>query len=238
MWDLDLLVPGDDLEAAVRQLEACGYRRWPPRAKASAHEIVVEREGDPGPIELHFELGDRTVTSALSTAEALGCATPHVRDDARLLLLSPTHAVVHNVVHAEAQDFDHAIGAIPVRQLHTFVTIARHHGAVIDWTEVRTRTDRLLEAHAELAHFLFGFDTPGVSPGWRALVHRWRCVATLSVPGAADAQRNLRFAFDAEYLRQRYGSGTTTSLRLRHARTLWRERGRAVLDDALVPRAR
>jgi hypothetical protein len=238
MWDLDVLVPAEQLDAAVPALEAIGFTRWPPPPKRSAHEIVVEREHDPGPIEVHFELGDRAITRALATDEAVAAATSHVVDGARLRLLSPTHAVAHNVVHAQAQDFDHAVGAIPVRQLHTFVALAHHHGDAVDWTDVSARTGRLLDAHVELARHLFGFTPPLGRPGASARAHRVRCLTTYRVPGLADAQRNLRLAFDADYLHQRYGAGSTAGLRWRHARTLLRERGRAVVGEVLVPRAR
>jgi hypothetical protein len=143
-------------------------------------------------------------------------------------LLSPAHVLLHNVLHSELQDLNHAVGGIAVRQLHTFAAICRRLDGANDVDEVRERLaahglQRLHESHTHLVRRLFGLDA-GPGPTFSARAHYARCLATFALGWPADVQRNLRFTFDPVYMRRRYGDGSLTRARLRHARSLWRGR--------------
>jgi hypothetical protein len=228
MRDLDILVMKADLEAAMGALAGVGYRVVPTRTMESDHERSMRRDGDAGAIDLHFDLGEAPVVEVLPTAEALAEARTCTTDGISYRLLAPAHVLLHNVLHSELQDLNHAVGGIAVRQLHTFVAVHRRIDDRKGVDAVRERLaahglHRLHEAHAHLVRRLFGLDA-GPGPTLSARAHYARCLATFALGWPADVHRNLRFAFDPVYMRRRYGDGSVTRARLRHARSLWRGR--------------
>src|SRR5439155_6543383 len=110
MHDLDILVPRADLDGAIAALVTAGYALVPSPTMDSDHERSLQRATDAGAVDLHFELGEAPLTAVLPTIEALSEASERSLDGVTYRVLAPTHALLHNIVHSEVQDLNHAVG--------------------------------------------------------------------------------------------------------------------------------
>jgi hypothetical protein len=93
----------------------------------------------------------------------------------------------------------------------------------------------MLDSYLNLAHqfmALPGDLAPRPSRALRA--RRAMCVANTDLRGRpGDLVRNLQEAFEADYVRSRYGEGSSLlRLRTRHASMLWRTQGKGTLNEA------
>jgi hypothetical protein len=242
MIDLDLLVPGDQLQAADEALRGLGYAPDPGKPFLHPHELPFLRARAAGPIELHVELGSPPIPSVLPAAEAWADSSELPFGDAVARALSPTHQVLNNILHSAVQDLDHAVGALPLRQLLTLSQLVRTHGSAVDWAEIDRRMELPglggeLRDHLWLAHRVAGMPRPDASRRVRPRVHEARVLASFALGWPADVQRNLRFAFGRAYLDSLYEHGDRslklTEARIRHAAHLVRRDGRSVLTKAL-----
>jgi hypothetical protein len=124
--------------------------------------------------------------------------------------------------------------------MHTLTVFVRRHGARIDWSEIRTRMSRVdhmavLAAYLDLAHRFMALPSELAPPPTLVMrARRAACAASADLDGRpGDMFRNLQDAFDADYLRARYGTGRSVRrLRAHHAATLWRARGKVTLSEA------
>lgn len=211
MGDLDLAVPSDSMTAAAGALEALGYgpdRTW---VLLHPHVLPMARRRVPGPIELHSELGTPRVAAVLPFASAWQAATELSFDGVKVRALSPTHQVLHSVLHASVQDLGHAVGGLPLRQLFTLAHLDRVHGSSVDWPAIRAGMHdhglaRVLKDHLWLAHRLAGMALPeGVTAGVSPRLHEARVLANFGLGWPAYLHRNLLDAFDRNYLDALYG---------------------------------
>jgi hypothetical protein len=92
------------------------------------------------------------------------------------LLPSPTHFVMHNVIHTFVADMRMLRGYLSLRQLYEFVCANRTYGERIDWTVIQQRFVSLgygsaLRGYAVLASVYLGFQVPPELPisGWARL---------------------------------------------------------------------
>jgi hypothetical protein len=174
--DIDVLIPPSQLAGAVKHLRAAGYR------PVAAEEELPETE-DYGPkihhyprsysldwpvaVELHVHPVHLPVARLLGSEEVVRDATPLNWRGGDCLLPSPTHFVMHNVIHA----FDdiRVLGILSLRQLFEFVYASRTYGERIDWAVIQQRFDSLgygreLRGYAMLANAYLGFQVPAVLP--------------------------------------------------------------------------
>jgi hypothetical protein len=236
MVDLDLAVPPGQRGAAVRALTEMGYRPEPGMPYLHLHELPLVRDRTAAPIEVHVELGTTVLASVLPASEAWEDSLQIEVDGALARGLSPTHQVLHNILHAAVQDRNHAVGGLPLRQLLILSGLQRAHGSAVDWPAIARRTDehglsRQRTAHIWLAHHLTGMPLPeGARP---ARLHEARVLLGFGLPGITEAQRNVRFVLGREYLNWKYPHGSRSvplaMARARHiARVLRRDRLRAL----------
>lgn len=242
MHDLDLLVRREDLGLAVRTLRRIGYEeRWA-RTMQSYHELSLCKVGEPGLLDLHFELGERTVTKVLPTAEILMRSTERQESGVIYRSLAPNDLVLHRLLESELQDLNYVVAGISLRQLYTYKVVVQKLRGDVDWRLVGNRLSaaglgRVQAAHAHLLRKLFAIQLgPEVSIAARA--HYYRCLAGFGLRWPPDLERNLRFAFDPVYMRHRYPGDSLTAARLRHVRRLWHQRGHGVFQDAFHMRGR
>jgi hypothetical protein len=238
MYDIDLLVRPNEFDRSQATIAALGYHPKDP-LHASPHAVnFVCETGAGGGLDLHRDLGSPALISVLPASDALARSVPRALEDLRYATMSPTDTVIHNVAHAQLQTLEHAAAAVPLRQLHTYATYVTQNLDTVDWNEV-THRFRLagrrpsLDAHAELVYRLFGIATP-VESTLRARLHYERCMVTFVSPVLSELPRNLYFAFEASYMRRRYGSGPMTMLRIRHAKRLWKDLRARVVDQVLA----
>jgi hypothetical protein len=244
MVDLDLVV--HDLDQAVAALEPMGYESRPGRLFAHPHELPLVADGAPGPVELHTTVGAPDVVAVLPTAEIWAAARRTEMGGGPLSTLAPTHQVVHNVLHAQVQDRNHAVAGIGLRQLHTFAALVRCHDADIDWHDVRARfgahdLDAVLDGYLDLARVLLDAPVPSPRQPTAARARTHACLASAALRSApSDVARNLRDAFAPDYLDARYGYGHRrvglARTRVRHAWQLWRESGLRGLERTVNQR--
>ena len=224
--DLDVLVPREAADDALVVLHRLGYRvieRYP-----AGHNAFGElaRVGDPGAVDLHFELID--TPHVLPAADVWRRAVEIAAGSTRFFIPSPTDRVLHNVLHAQIHHLaNYYLGTIELRQLHDLATLTRRYGPDIDWPFIddcltRHRLRPPLYAHAFAAHRLL--ESPWMLPGpptLAARLHLRRCLLQLQAPLLARLSvpfANLQAAFashrmDALYARR----GPLLMRRLHHA---------------------
>jgi hypothetical protein len=245
-WDLDLAVSPEELTSAVTALNAIGYRPKPTRPFATPHELPLRADHQLGDLELHSSLGSPPIPDVLPMDMARMTGTPLEAGSARALGLCPTDSVIHNVLHAQLQDLNHACGGIAVRQLHTLTRLTQAHAERIDWPRVwhafeAHRLTGVLQAYLHQAETLLRASVPpGPQSRRPAAAHHLFCLACWELGWPTDVLRNLRFAFGREYLSATYDrpdpGGWLIRLRAAHALQLLHSRGRTVLRDATVRR--
>ena len=243
MSDLDVVVPGADLSRTPEILLELGYRPDPGKPFLHPHELPFYRAGAPGPIEVHCELGSSALSDVLPVAEAWAASTELTIGQASARAMSPTHQVLHNILHSAVQDLNHVVGGLPLRQLLTLAGLARVHGAAVDWPGIERRMQEhglggTYHDHLWLTHRLTGMALPdnvGGGPGAR-LYERW-ALASYALGWPANAQRNVRHAFGRAYLDSLYAHGDRPLqlawARARHAVTVLRRDGRGALEATL-----
>jgi hypothetical protein len=238
--DLDLLVQDEQMSAAGEALERLGYEPDPAGPFLHPHELPFIRDRSPGPIELHAALGSPPIPTALPVTEAWAESSELSVGSARAQALSPTHQVLHNVLHSAVQDLNHAVGGLPLRQLLTLSRLVQTHGPAIDWVAIQRRMeehglDSQLRDHLWLAHRFAGMALP--DGRWRAWprLHELRVRASFALGWPPHVQRNLRFAFGRAYLDSLYAHGDQpvklVAARAHHAFRILRRDGRRVLGD-------
>jgi hypothetical protein len=243
MADLDLLVDRPDLDRAVDALTGFGYRVPPRPVYEAPHEVRLFAPGTPVPLEVHNALGAASITTVLPTEEVLESALRVEREGVRYRIPTPTHAVLHQILHAQVQDRNHLTFGIPLRQLHTFGRLVRTNDGRVDWSWLRRRMSAhgfavALDAYIDLAHHFGGADSlpPVEGPTARLLARRVTVLVSASLGWPSDVVRNLQDALGPGYLRHRYGpSGSLTAMRARHLVATWRERGRSTIAEATRP---
>ncbi|MFN2568051.1 MAG: nucleotidyltransferase family protein [Candidatus Dormibacteria bacterium] len=227
MSDIDMVVPEAEQERAGRALRCLGYTPDPGKPFLHPHELPFGAAGAHAPIELHVALGSSRVASVLPLADAWAHSRPAGEAGLRFRGLSGTHAVVHNILHAQVQDLNHAVHGIALRQMHTLVGLERARRGEIDWHGARAllETHGLGDVHDSYVRFanrLFGMPlAESVSPA--PDMHNLVCLLSFQLRWAADVRRNMAYAFGAEYMRHRYGLGDTPgSLVQARARHAWK----------------
>jgi len=201
--DLDVLVPPSAMAAAITALGRLGYNaetRYQPIQHAYAEFI---RENDPGAVDLHVEVIDAHYI--LPHREIWDSAEVLEADGVRFQAPSPTHRVLHNLLHATIHHLgNHYRGSLKLQQVYDFTLLARHGAGKIDWRliEDRLREHRLvtaLQSYTLAASTLFGLTWPLSEPAsLAARFHFRRCIAQLCVPALETAMMpwaNLRGAF-------------------------------------------
>jgi hypothetical protein len=247
MGDLDLAVPTDAMAASAEALGEIGYhpdRTW---VLLHPHVLPMKKHRVPGPIELHVELGSARTASVLPMAAAWSASTELSFEGVRARALSPTHQVLHSVLHASVQDRGHAVASLPLRQLFTLARLGHVHSSAVDWTAIRAQMDAhglssVLRDHVWLAHRLAGLALPeGRWGGVGERLHEVRVLANFGLGWPAHLHRNWLDAFDRAYLDALYEHGDRP-VKLartwgRRAAHLLRREGRGVVREALKRRA-
>jgi hypothetical protein len=242
--DLDLLVTPEDVPGAEAALRGIGYH-----ADRSQPWITYGRPllrvGAPGPIDLHSALGSPAIASVLPAGEVWASSTEITVAGASARAPSPTHQVLHNVMHSAVQELNHVVGSLPLRQLIALSSLVRAHGSAVDWATIEQRMveqklGRALRDQLWLAHRFAGMELPDPRQAWRVgpRIHEGRVLAGFAMGWPVAVQRNLRLAFGRAYLDSRYAHGNhpwkLARTRALHASRVLRRDGLKVLDELRV----
>jgi hypothetical protein len=219
MADLDMLVPKERYAATMDVVHKMGLTATIEDYDWTFASSPMQRPHDVGPVELHYYIGEQR--DVLPPAPAWHDAVPLDAGGPNLRALSPTHRIVHNILHSEVQDRGHALRLVRVRQLHEMAHLARNYDGDIDWPVVgelfaRHRLTAIARARFSLAARLLGAAMP---PGFTLDNgrHLRRCLradrspplrAALGFIGGISAPLTTR------HLDMIYGCGTEPGLRL------------------------
>ncbi|MEN8761064.1 MAG: nucleotidyltransferase family protein [Thiogranum sp.] len=214
MTDIDLLVPREKIDACLHALHELGYE-----AEEDIHSDYHEdhhhcaplfRPGDYGSLEVHRSLTENPYVDILPTEIGLAEAQPLDFKGLSMKALSPTHRLLHNILHSQLVDHNHADGIIPLRSLHEVITESTANQERIDWSIIQSRMEQhnrgnALRAYLYLAHKLFGTSFPeGVGKTLSSRLYYQRCCAQLSWQWANEWGLRLG-RYSADTMRKRYG---------------------------------
>jgi peroxiredoxin len=227
MADLDMAVPPEALTQAVDTLREVGYEPLHRKRFEPMHDLPLVSRDTSAVIDLHVELGSQPVERVLPASDAWAASSELRFGSAQARGLSPTHQVLHCILHSALQDVDHASAGLPLRQLLTLTHLARAHGSAMDWSEINTRAENhgvsgVVRDHLWLAHRLAGLPLPhGRWDGARPRLYELRVLANFSLGWPADLHRNLHLAFESDHLDSLYAHGGSpprlAAARVRHA---------------------
>jgi Uncharacterised nucleotidyltransferase len=186
--DLDVLIPESRLPEILERLAGEGYRLLEGETELPEmmdfadlvglrHYPRIGSPDWPAGVELHVSPIPLSASRLLSAEEMIEEATPLSWRGGELLTPSPTHFIVHNVIHAFVVDFRKK-GWLSFRQAFEFAHANRVYGERVDWNAVVRRFHEFdrweaLSGYTTFAHAYLGFPMPpGVKvrgwDGWRA----------------------------------------------------------------------
>lgn len=190
--DIDVLIPAQRLPDILDRLGIAGYQPVAgegelPKAedlmRQHHHYPPLQSPDWPAAVELHVHPVHLSATRLLSAAEVCREAKPVLWHGGELSLPSPTHFLMHNVIHAFVVDFRKRL-FLSLRQLFEFVHANRVYSERIDCPAIVARFDsqgyrEALRGYAALANAYLGFQAPpGLTlEGWeqgRPILHRIR----------------------------------------------------------------
>lgn len=172
--DLDILIPGARLPEILEKLAEVGYQphlavgqKLPDPVGFAAHHHyppMVSREWSSS-VELHVQPVRLAVVRFLANEEVFRDAVPRAWRGGVCLLPSPTHFMIHNVVHAFLVNVQSHLERVSLRQLFEFVLASRTWEDQIDWEAITSRFDDLgrrkaLQEYLALANLCFDFAPP------------------------------------------------------------------------------
>jgi len=181
--DIDVLIRPSKLAGAVEHLCASGYQpvtaeaEYPTAESLQLHHYPPIYSLDwPAPVELHIQPVHLWAGQLLGSEEVVRDATPLHWRGGDCLLPSPTHFMMHNVIHAYVVDAKER-GFLSLRQLFEFAYAGRRYHQQIDWAAIQHRFDCLgyrsaLRGYVLLANACFGVPPALKIGGWSRLRRR------------------------------------------------------------------
>jgi hypothetical protein len=159
--DVDLLVEGGDALRASEILGACGFE---PVENGhdfrDHHHLTPQRHPVTGLIiEVHHEPIDRKWGALLDGRSVRAEARVGELAGRPVLVPSPTHRVIQNVVHSQLSHANYEGQRLDLRQLLELAALARFYSAAIDWAQVRG----VFAANRQLQSGSYG--STGATPG-------------------------------------------------------------------------
>lgn len=187
MVDLDILVPQRAAEDCWNALRILGYAPLDNDFDYSDHHHLrpLYRPGEYGTIELHREALPASAARILPTA-LIWEQSERVVDESGIVLRvpSPTHRVLHNLLHSDLINETYVRGRLALRSLHELALMQALYRERLDWETIRELMEqggqgRVLRASLYLAHRYFGSSMPDrLRPTLGARVHyartRWQ----------------------------------------------------------------
>jgi hypothetical protein len=140
MSDLDVLVPAERIDECAACLREQGYQPLTEyRHPKEHHYPLLGRAGSPLPVELHYKVLAYPHSELLTADEVRQTAVPLTGHACQIAVPSATHAIIHNVAHAQLSNHDYLYGLFDLRSLFDFALFCRVYPHNIDWDEVNRR---------------------------------------------------------------------------------------------------
>ncbi|VAW80813.1 hypothetical protein MNBD_GAMMA13-1937 [hydrothermal vent metagenome] len=153
MSDIDVLVDRQQTDAAYDCLLGLDYKPDESCLDDYGHDHhhcpPLFRPGDYATVEIHRNLMDGQ-SKILSASEALADARAVNYEGLAMKVLSPTHRILHNLVHSQLVDAHYMAGVIPLRSLNEVAVESLHASEPPDWKFISGRL--LQNGHAAVLH--------------------------------------------------------------------------------------
>jgi len=244
MADIDVVVLPASKQQAIDAMHRLGYRARMlyPQGHHAVGEFV--RDGDAAAVDLHLELIDQNYI--LPAAEAWSAAETARSADVVYRVPSPTHRVLHNILHAQIHHRGgFYLGEMDLRQLYELAYLARTYRASIDWPGIEERLSAhrlgvMLHSYLSLAGRIMGLAWPLPRPCCpMARFHAWRCRLQVQSPilgHVLTPWANLRSALAWHRMAHLYGlaGGSPILWRWRHIAHLFGSMRWAVMVEKLM----
>lgn len=188
MYDIDILVDKKELQSCIQVFKGLNYESDPKdeiKLKNHHHLPPLFRSGDYGAVELHGELLEKSAASILSTSEAWHDIEDVEIEDCTVSVLSPTHQVLHSMLHSQVVDRYHERHIVKLRALYDISYIVKHNNGNIDWIYIKNKMRShglisILYSYIYQAHVLLGCKLPpDIQPGIISKLYFFRCMAAI-----------------------------------------------------------
>ena len=167
--DIDILIPPDQLETVLNKLLAKGYKANPTNGefltvenfilKGEHHYPQMRHPDWPVWVELHIRPVHPPVRELLTYEEVVRDAIPINWRGTECQLPSPTHFVMHAIIHSFFVDYP-VYRVLAFRQLFEFAHASRVYANEIDWTVIQQRFVGYSTAYLVWASVYLGFHAP------------------------------------------------------------------------------
>jgi hypothetical protein len=164
--DLDLLITPEQFPAAIAVFQSLGYTAEP----GHQVELTIGHTYPPFTrpwsleVDLHRTLGLHPCPAFLPAAELINQATIHNLNGAEILIPSPTHLVIHHIMHSQMHDVYRERIAPSLRTLYDFYLLNRHLSSQIDWSAIESQFRRHGQYATLALYLLEAQSTFGVEP--------------------------------------------------------------------------
>ncbi len=141
MVDIDLLIRHEDAKTAVDSLLAAGFEIAVDEMEVydhCQHLPPLVHPSVPVPVELHTELLSLMESQVLKGSQAFKNSKAGADEGLRFRLLSPSDSILYTLLHTEIHHGGYSSGAVPVKGLHDYATLAISHGDDVNWPYLRS----------------------------------------------------------------------------------------------------
>ena len=218
MYDLDIMVPDSTLEKCIKAFHDLGYHSKPEEGKKFIdhhHSAPLIRQGEYGAIELHHKLLSQKTDSVLPTDLAWQDIESFTLENVPVNVLSPTHRVLHSILHSQVVDGYHLHHIINLRSLHDLANLIKTDGDEIGWAHInKTLKDhglrQVLLSHLYHANKLFNTKWPlPEHANLKCKYHYLRCMAGIRWERFLRFERGMS-RYSRKKICRRYGCEDTT----------------------------
>ena len=201
MYDLDIMVPKLAMTSCIKAFHDLDYHSDPEDDEQFInhhHSAPLIRTGEFGAIELHHELLSQKASSILPTTDAWKQIEALPAVATTVYVLSPTHRVLHSILHSQIVDGYHKRYIINLRSLHDLANLIKADGDKIDWVYIQKAMHSHTLKQALLgqlyqANKLFGIKWPEpMRANLSCRFHYLLCVAGIRWKRFARFNRDMR----------------------------------------------
>ena len=172
MVDLDILVPEKSAEGCWDSLRTLGYlpiedgHNYHIDYDTHHHLRPLYHPNWHGTVEIHREALPSSAARILPTKLIWNQSEPVINElGITMRIPSPTHRVLHNLLHSDLINQTYIRGNISLRSLHELVMMQSIYNKQIDWKNIQQLMDKggqekVFHASLYLAHRLFGSPLP------------------------------------------------------------------------------
>lgn len=146
MNDLDLLIPARATEACLSALRRHGYRKMlplPTDSQQHHHSHPMVHKDHPARLELHQEIASPAYTGLLTAETIYDQSNRIVENGICYRLCSPTHFVIHNLIHHQLQSNLYHQREFHLYQIYDLYLLMNACQSKPDWAMI----DRLFRRH-------------------------------------------------------------------------------------------